>query len=176
MNLYLVRHGKTYMNEKGLIQGTSNTSLSELGIRQAKEAKDNLKDVKFDICISSPLKRTIETATIIVNNKCKIIVDDRLLERLMGEYEGKPHDEYVKGNYWDLKLNNDSKGVEPVKKLFIRAKDFLDYVKSLDYENVLIVSHAAIIRAIHFSIIGYDNNTIFLEFYPKNGKVYKYVI
>ena len=174
MNIYMVRHGKTAMNEKGLIQGSSNTKLSELGINQANEAKKMLQDVKFDICISSPLERTIKTASIIVDNKCKIITDDRLLERIMGEFEGMPHDEYVKGNYWDLELNSGDKGVEPVKDLFKRANDFLSYLKTLNYENVLIVSHAAIIRAIHFCIIGYDSSTKFLDFYPKNGTVYKY--
>ena len=83
MNLYVVRHGSTLMNEQDYIQGSINISLSDQGIKQANDLKEKVKDVSFDICISSPLKRTIETANIIVDDKYKIVTDDRLLERKM---------------------------------------------------------------------------------------------
>ena len=118
----------------------------------------------------------METANIISDGRCTVVTDDRLLERGMGEFEGMHHDEYGKGNYWDLNLNNTDKGVESIQALFERTKEFLDYLKTLDCENVLVVSHAATIRAIHFNIIGYDENTKFLEFFPKNGEVYKYTL
>ena len=174
MNIYVVRHGKTIMNEQGLIQGTINISLSELGIKQANETKESLKDIIFDLCISSPLKRAVETAKIIVDNKCKIITDDRLLERVMGTYEGKKHTEYAKSNYWDLKLDSSNNGVEKVSELFKRVDAFLKYVKTLNCKNVLLVSHAATIRVIHYIINGYNETTDFLEFKPKNAAVYEY--
>lgn len=173
MNVYFVRHGKTKMNEQGLIQGSSNISLSELGIKEAKIAKEKLKDIHFDMCISSPLKRTLQTASIIVDGKCKIIIDDRLVERKMGIFEGTNHDDYAKGNYWDLLLDSDLNGVEKVSDLLKRANDFLSYLKSLNCKNVLIVSHAAIIRALYFNIIGYDENTKFLSFKPQTSGIYK---
>ena len=176
MNLYLVRHGKTIMNEKGLLQGLSNYSLNETGIKEANETKEELKDIKFDMCFSSPLKRAYQTADIIVDNKCKIITDDRLLERNLGTLEGRHHDEYVKGNYWDLKLNNADNEVEKLRDLLKRAEDFLNYLKRFDYENVLIVSHAATLRAIHYNIVGYKDNTKLIDFHVKNGKAYKYEI
>lgn len=176
MNLYLVRHGKTLMNEKGLIQGSSNTPLNETGIKEANMAKEELKNVKFDMCFSSPLKRTMETAKIITDNKCDIIIDNRLIERDVGSLEGKRYDEYAKGNYWDQRLNNSENGVEPVNDLLKRVNEFLNYLKTLDYENVLIVSHAATIRAMHYNILGYDDNTSLLDFYVENAKVYKYKI
>ena len=33
--LYIVRHGKTSWNEKGLLQGSNDISLNEEGIKQA---------------------------------------------------------------------------------------------------------------------------------------------
>lgn len=176
MNLYVVRHGSTNWNDKGLVQGKSNIPLNKNGIKQALLAKEKLKDISFDICISSPLKRAFETAKIITNKKCKIITSDLLLERNMGEFEGKYHTLYTKCNYWNYKENNSNKKVEPVKELFNRTKKLIDELKNKNYNNVLLVSHSATIRAINYNIIGYDEDTNFLDFKPQNGEIYKYKI
>ena len=57
--IYFVRHGQTFDNLNNIIQG--NGDLTPLGIEQAKETAVKLKDVKFDICFCSPLKRTKQT-------------------------------------------------------------------------------------------------------------------
>ena len=176
MNVYVVRHGRTDWNDKGLTQGKSDVPINEKGIKQAMEAKDKLKNVTFDVCISSPLKRTLQTAKIITNGKCNIITSDLLLERDMGDFEGKNHALYSKHNYWNYKENSGYKNVEPVKDLLKRTKTFIVELKKSNYKNVLIVSHAATIRAINYNIEGYDENTNFLEFKPKNGEVYQYKI
>lgn len=176
MKLYVIRHERTPWNEKGLMQGRVNISLSEAGKKEAKDIEEKLKDVNFDICISSPLKRTLETANIVANGKCDIITDELLIERNLGEFEGKKYAEYEKLNYWDYKLNNDSYGVEPVKDIFKRTSSFLSNLKEKDYKTVLIVSHAATIRAINYNITGYDSNTNFLEFKPTHGEIYEYEI
>lgn len=176
MKLYVIRHGRTSWNEKGLMQGRVNIKLSETGKKEAKDIREKLKDISFDICISSPLKRTLETASIVTDNKYKIITDELLIERNLGEFEGKKYAEYEKLKFWDYKLNNDSYGVEPVKDILKRTSSFLNDLKEKDYKTVLIVSHAATIRAINYNIIGYDSNTNFLDFKPTHGKVYEYEI
>ena len=163
MKLYVIRHGRTPWNEKGLMQGRVNIKLSETGKKEAKDIREKLKDISFDICISSPLKRTLETASIVTDNKYKIITDELLIERNLGEFEGKKYAEYEKLKFWDYKLNNDSYGVEPVKDILKRTSSFLNNLKEKDYKTVLIVSHAATIRAINYNIIGYDSNTDFLD-------------
>lgn len=176
MKLYVIRHGRTHWNEKGLMQGWVNIKLSETGKKEAKDIREKLKNISFDICISSPLKRTLETASIVTDNKYKIITDELLIERNLGEFEGKKYAEYEKLKFWDYKLNNDSYGVEPVKDILKRTSSFLNNLKEKDYKTVLIVSHAATIRAINYNIIGYDSNTDFLEFKPTHGEIYEYEI
>lgn len=176
MKLYVIRHGRTSWNEKGLMQGRVNIKLSETGKKEAKDIREKLKDINFDICISSPLKRTLETASIVTDNKYKIITDELLIERNLGEFEGKKYAEYEKLKFWDYKLNNDSYGVEPVKDILKRTSSFLNNLKEKNYKTVLIVSHAATIRAINYNIIGYDSNTDFLEFKPIHGEIYEYEI
>lgn len=176
MKLYVIRHGRTPWNEKKLMQGWVNIKLSETGKKEAKDIREKLKDISFDICISSPLKRTLETASIVTDNKYKIITDELLIERNLGEFEGKKYAEYEKLKFWDYKLNNDSYGVEPVKDILKRTSDFLNNLKEKNYKTVLIVSHAATIRAINYNIKGYDSNTDFLEFKPTHGEIYEYEI
>ena len=43
-------------------------------------------------------------------------------------------------------------------------------------KTILIVSHGAFIKCLHFAINGYDKNTDFLFFNPKNTTIYEYVI
>lgn len=176
MKLYVIRHGRTDLNEKGIMQGLNDCSINLNGIKDAEYIKDKLKDINFDICISSPLKRTLETSKIVVNNKCNIITDNLIIERNLGEFEGKKYDEYFKLKYWDYKLNNNLFNVEPVRCIFKRTKLFLDNLKKENYKNVLIVSHSAPIRAINYNINGYDSNTNFLEFKAEHAKVYEYDI
>ena len=133
MKLYIIRHGRTPWNEKGLMQGWVNIKLSETGKKEAKDIREKLKDISFDICISSPLKRTLETASIVTDNKYKIITDELLIERNLGEFEGKKYAEYEKLKFWDYKLNNDSYGVEPVKDILKRTSSFLNNLKEKDY-------------------------------------------
>ena len=103
MKIYVIRHGRTAWNEKGLMQGRSNIGLSPDGKKESFEIKEKLSDVSFDICITSPLKRTIETANIVVNNKCKIVIDDLLIERDLGAFEGKKYDSYFVTCEWTYK-------------------------------------------------------------------------
>ena len=93
MKLIVMRHGQTDYNVKGLVQGKTNNCLNKEDIKQVEKAKERIKN-NFDICISSPLKRELETAEIITNTS--IIIDDKLSERGMGELEGKTHELYDK--------------------------------------------------------------------------------
>lgn len=177
MVIYMVRHGQTDWNKQRVMQGLTDVPLNETGIRQALDAKEKLKSVNFDICFSSPLKRAKKTAEIITYNKCKIIEDDLLLERFMGELEKKPYDLYKSIGYWDYELNSNEHKVESIKGLFERAKKFLDKIKNkYGDKTILVVSHGALIRALHYVIVGYDSNTDFLKFNVKNAEVYKYEV
>lgn len=175
MKLYLVRHGSTRWNEEGRLQGTTDVPISNLGIKQANDVKVKLRDVNFDVCVSSPLLRAKQTAFIIVDGKVEVLTDALLTERELGGFEGKAHEEYERLNYWDYQENLSINGVEGIKDLFSRTKLFLDGLKR-DYPNktVLVVSHGATLRAIHYNVVGYDENTKFLEFKINNGDVYEY--
>ena len=87
--LYIMRHGKTDWNEQHKLQGRTDIPLNDDGIKMAEAAALKYKDVHFDICYCSPLKRAKKTAEILLAGRdIPIISDDRLVEMSFGKYEG----------------------------------------------------------------------------------------
>lgn len=158
MKIYLVRHGQTEANYEGRMQGKSDQySLTEAGVRNTKKLRERLKDKPLDLCITSPLKRTWETAIILVGDRVYIEEDSRLIERDLGEFEGKSRTEYDAKKYWDYELNSGDRGVEKVRDIISRSEDFLKELKEKCPDgNILIVSHGAVIRALHHLLVGTD--------------------
>lgn len=149
MKIYVVRHGETNWNKEKLLQGQTNTSLNETGVKQAYEVKQKLKNIKLDVIISSTLKRAKQTAKIInEDRKCKIIFDDRINERNYGKLEGtspKREDMLI---YWKLNVPfPEEHGIEAIDDFLNRIKAVLNDIKN-KYESVLLVTHAGTYRAI----------------------------
>ena len=67
--IYLVRHGETEWNKRGLLQGHTDIELSEDGIRQAHERIEHFKDVPFSAAFSSDLARAKQTAAILTQGR-----------------------------------------------------------------------------------------------------------
>ena len=174
MKIYIVRHGKTDWNVLGKMQGCTDIPLNKVGKKQAELVKTKITQ-KIDLCFSSPLKRAIETAKIITD--IEPIIDERLIERKMGEFEGKSTRLYDSKKYWDFKLNYNDRGVEPIQDLFERAQSFINELKEkYNDKTILIVSHGATVRALHFCISSYKENQNFLELDVPNCGVFEYNI
>ena len=87
--LYIMRHGKTDWNVLHKLQGHTDIPLNEEGRRMAEAAREQYKDINFDVCYCSPLIRARETAQIFLEGReVPIICDDRLMEMSFGVYEG----------------------------------------------------------------------------------------
>ena len=158
MKISLVRHAETEWNYKNLMQGKKNLELNDEGIRHAKKLKEKIKDLNYDYCYMSPLLRTVQTAIILIGDRVETIPDKRLIERDLGELEGKSRDLYDHDKYWDYKLNSGDLGVEKVQDVFKRCEDFLNYIvnKYDDDTSILIVAHGAPIRALHHILSNTD--------------------
>src|SRR3989344_2130504 len=89
---YIVRHGESEWNVKGLLQGHSDSALTKKGINQAKLVGKALKNVYFNAIFSSDTLRASKTAEIIAMERNLAINTTELLrERNFGRWEGKPH-------------------------------------------------------------------------------------
>lgn len=179
MNLYITRHGQTDYNKKSLLQGRRDISLNEVGRAQAREASENLKNIKFDAVYASPLDRAIETASILSGlDRSEIIIDRRIIEVDFGDYEAAYF--YTlplkMSLYWALpEVFKAPKTVETVKQMVQRSREFLDDIEKQPYENVLVVCHGGIIRAICGVL---ENKRLGIKWRPrpKNCEIRKYEI
>ena len=89
MKLYIMRHGETAWNVEGRLQGQSDTELNENGVRLAKVTAEGLKNIPFDLGISSPLRRAKHTAELVLAGRnVPLTTDDRLMELSFGSWEG----------------------------------------------------------------------------------------
>ena len=55
MIIYIVRHGETGLNAKGVMQGRFDEPLNQNGRDLAEVTGKAMKGIHFDYCISSPL-------------------------------------------------------------------------------------------------------------------------
>lgn len=151
MNLYVVRHGETIWNKEHKVQGITDIPLTEKGREEAKELQSLVKDLNIDVVISSPLIRARETAKILVDSCLPINTDDRIKERDWGMNEGADIDSVDRWDCWDVILNTRVQNIEPLQDFMYRVSDFIEDIK-LRYKdkNVLIVTHSAVSRVIHY--------------------------
>lgn len=179
MEIVFVRHGETVWNTENRLQGQTNESkLTANGIKQAENLAEQLEENNFDVIISSPLDRTVKTASIICKKRKKeIIAEDALLERGYGNLEG----EYQKnGKYdieqlWDYKENYAGYDIEPIQQFFQRIYKFLDnFIKENNYKRVLMVSHSGVGIAFRTYFEGFPEDGNLLKFGIKNCEVVRY--
>lgn len=177
MKLYVVRHGQTDQNVLGLVQGDTESDLTEKGREEAKALQELVRSLDVDVVVSSPLRRALDTAKLITNNEKEIIIDDRLIERDFGLSEGKPVDEELTVKYWDFRLNTDINQVEKVQDLMFRITEFIEDMRNkYDDKKVLVVAHSAILRAIHYAINGIPEDGDLLKIEIPNLRIIEYDI
>ena len=149
MKIYFVRHGKTDASTGDAI--SHDDPLNEEGMNQAKEIALQLKDVHFDVVISSPLRRATQTADAInIHHGLPITKDERWRERDL--------EKYMSLDAWDEAFNFNNKaaldGVEPLKDFFQRVYAALDDLKlKYDSKTVLVTSHGGV----HHALYAYAN-------------------
>ena len=85
MNLIVIRNTEAPSNVNYVVGGRSEESLTERGIMQAKELRKKLEQMNYDVIITSPVNRAVETAKIINYKNIPIIKDERITERDSGD-------------------------------------------------------------------------------------------
>lgn len=155
--IYIIRHGQTDYNKRGIIQGSGvDSELNELGKMQAKAFFDYYKDELFDQIYSSQLIRCRQSVKLFEQNGSIIQTHFGLNEINWGIYEGKVADrtmiqhyrrilkEWKNGNY-DLQIE----GGESPQQLQDRQKQAVALImKNVHEKRVLISSHGRALRSL----------------------------
>ena len=87
--IYVFRHGETFDNRNLIFCGRRDSKITKEGKKQAGILTGKLKLKKIDVCITSSLSRSKDTAKIAFKGKkVKFEVDDRIIERDYGNLSG----------------------------------------------------------------------------------------
>ena len=178
MKLYVIRHGETLSNLSGIVSGRSDEGLTEKGIEQAEILNQKIADTKFDAVFVSPMKRTIETADIIIP-EYQYIIDDRIAERDLGTLRDHTIDELWQIPLWNsLTEKRTEEGAETFGAGLERVEDFLADLKKQfsDDAKILLITHSFISRCLWAIKQGPSESLDYTKFHHKNNEIIIYDI
>jgi probable phosphoglycerate mutase len=154
--VYIVRHGQTDFNKKGIIQGQGvDTSLNDTGVQQAQAFFHHYKEVGFQAVLTSTLRRTHETMSPFIDAGLPWEQHPEINEIDWGIHEGKKSTPEMHADYkriveaWN---NGDySAGVkngESAAEMEARLRRFVDMLLKRPEEKLLVCSHGRAMRAL----------------------------
>jgi len=162
--IYIIRHGQTDFNLKGIVQGSGvDSSLNAIGRQQAKAFFEMYRSVPFDKIYVSNLKRTAESVRDFIEMGVPFEKLEGLNEISWGTNEGQKitpeEDAYY---HWMLKQwqagNTDERiqGGESPEDVVARQRVALDHILSkTDEKNILICMHGRALRIILCVLLNY---------------------
>ncbi len=162
--VFLVRHGATVLSAEDRFAGSTDVELSDDGRKQAGSLAERLANEPIAAVYASPMRRTVETATIIAApHGLTLQTADGLREIDHGRWEGllRPEaEERFAGEYlaWEADpFTFAPEGGESGLQVLSRALPVIReiVVKHTD-ETVIVVSHKATIRLLISSLLGVD--------------------
>ncbi len=161
--IYLVRHGQTDYNLKGIIQGGKvDAPLNETGRAQASAFYEAYADVPFDRIFTSALVRTHQSVQQFISSNIPHEIHEGLNEISWGKHDGKMNadDPY----YWDVVGRWDEGEVdlrpeegESPSDVAEKQKLVIDHLLSEDKdEQVLVCMHGRAMRILLCWLTGKD--------------------
>ena len=169
--LVLVRHGVTEQTERKVFSGSGGTDpeLTDTGRDQAKRAGEWINALgNVDVVVSSPLRRTQETAGVIASVLgLEVEIDPAFAEVAFGEWEGFTFGEILEQWPHDMKNWLDSTAVAPprgeaidaVRERVLEARDRL--IEQHAEKTVVVVSHVTPIKLLVADALGAPITSIY---------------
>ncbi|HVW95018.1 MAG TPA: histidine phosphatase family protein [Mucilaginibacter sp.] len=153
--LYIVRHGQTDLNKRGVIQGRGmNTDLNEEGRKQAALFYETYKNIPFDKIYISELKRTQQSVRPFIDRGIPFEKLSGLDELGWGIHEGQPATPENKAEFLQImrewtsgNLDARFEGGESPNEVKARQEEALATIMSRpDEKTVLICMHGRALR------------------------------
>ncbi|OAQ38167.1 hypothetical protein A5893_15320 [Pedobacter psychrophilus] len=160
MNIYLIRHTKTY-NPNELCFGQSEMPLEENFTIDFDWIKEHL-NLENATYFSSPLRRCTKLLSYLSDEN--FIIDERLNEINFGDWEMKSWQEISPkdlDNWKEDFVNYRMKNGENFNDVFERSILFFDHILKMELEDVVVVCHSGIIRSIVSYILDFPLEKVF---------------
>ena len=181
MDLILIRHGQTNYNAERRFQGRIDIPLNALGRKQAHQVKTTLahEDIRLDVIFSSPLERATETASMIADDRRSWLIDARLIEIDLGEFDGQLEAEIAEQigperyQIWrDQNFVEPAPSGESLEQVSQRVKSFLAYLNNFQQnQKIGIVAHQGILMAMKSVISGSTNPSALNSYKQMNDEL-----
>ncbi len=173
--IYTMRHARTQFNTERRYAGSIDIELDEQGTGDACRVSPYFKSLHLDVVITSSLKRSIQTASLLVGNNVPIVQSALCSERNFGIMEGRTWDEIqvLQPPVMLIQVGNDlhsvnPKGGEPLEDVWARAKRFRSFIFAhYRSKKVLVISHGVFLQMFHGLLRGL-NCIESLAAYPAN--------
>ena len=151
MLITLVRHAEVNEAYHKRYNGHIDISLSSKGEIEAKYLANALKNKNYDAVFCSDLKRCKETLNAF-SLSIKPVYTQALREKSWGRHEGKSFDEIIRTetfNYENFEQWIHALDGEDYNHYIQRVEGFFKgFLPANSYENVLVVTHAGVIRVL----------------------------
>ena len=162
--VFLIRHGATELSAEDRFAGAVDVLLSDAGRDQARRLGTRLAKEKIAVAYASPMKRTMETAGLVVEpHAVEVTPVDGIREIAHGRWEGMKRDEVERefpeeyNRYEHDPFSFSPVGGESGLQVTARALPaLLKIVEDHCDERIVIVSHKATIRLLLSSLLGFD--------------------
>lgn len=154
--LYLLRHGETELNRKGVVQGSGvDAGLNGTGQRQAAAFYRHYRHTPFEVVLTSALRRTHQTMAPFLSAGLPWEQWADLNEICWGEHEGKEStpgmvEEYrTLVNRWQAgDFRASLRAGETAEHMQARLLRFVERVKARPERTLLICSHGRAMRCL----------------------------
>lgn len=163
--IYLVRHGQVEGHENHPVYGHTDLGLSQVGRCQMERLRERMEFLDLAVVFTSDLKRSIQSARILIgNHDIRIIALRELRELYLGEWEGLTLEElrqrYAKEleeRQRDILNFRPPGGGESISELRARVKPCLERIlEEYRGKDIAIVGHGAVNRLIVADLLGMD--------------------
>ncbi|MDA8094058.1 MAG: histidine phosphatase family protein [Betaproteobacteria bacterium] len=147
MKLYFMRHGQTNYNVRGLCNDdpSQDVHLTALGVHQAEEAAQALREVPIEAILVSRLPRTRQTAEIVNRYHGVSITAVAAIDDVRTGCEGRPveaHREALRHDPMHARVG----GGESLSEHKGRVFRFIDALKARQECTLLVVAHEETLR------------------------------
>ncbi len=162
--IYLIRHGQTEYNKKGVVQGSGiDSDLNETGRAQANAFYNTYQHVHFDKIYVSALKRTHQSVQSFLDRSLPYEILSDLNEISWGKREGIPVDEEGDAYYHQMldswragKTDVAIEGGENPEQVAERIRRALDHIlKQQEEDQILICMHGRAMRVMLSVMLNY---------------------
>ena len=159
MEFILVRHGKTEYNERRQYCGALDPDLSDLGRQELEGSaiRAYLEEHTPDMVFCSPMRRTLQTAAILLDDRdVPLVAVPELREIDFGDFEGRSYEEMKDDPAYTAWLDTNCEGPIPGGDFPESFRDdvevcfesLMETCRTERVERALIVSHGGVLGTI----------------------------